>query len=228
MGRRWQLRLWGSGMGMKDERIAAGASDSEVAEAVRLAIIRRLRAVLTKERGHPTFLPEQLHAVTFGAMVGAVQSVRAFCLRTAEADDALAMSLAAAARTVVDACREIEGVAPLATPDLSPPVFTVAARDVLAERKRQVLVEGWSEEHDDRHRLGEMAGAAACYALFRSQVGPDIMDADVLSTCWPWSDEWWKPKDVRRDLVRAAALLIAEIERLDRRTARLEADHAAR
>jgi hypothetical protein len=27
---------------------------------------------------------------------------------------------------------------------------------------------------------------------------------------------WWKPKDRRRDLVRAAALIIAEIERLDR------------
>lgn len=36
---------------------------------------------------------------------------------------------------------------------------------------------------------------------------------------WPrsWSRAWWKPKNPRRDLVRAAALLIAEIERLDRR-----------
>lgn len=33
---------------------------------------------------------------------------------------------------------------------------------------------------------------------------------------WPWDREWWKPKDRRRNLVRAAALLIAEIERLDR------------
>jgi hypothetical protein len=33
---------------------------------------------------------------------------------------------------------------------------------------------------------------------------------------WPWLSKWWKPKDRRRDLVRAAALVIAEIERLDR------------
>jgi hypothetical protein len=33
---------------------------------------------------------------------------------------------------------------------------------------------------------------------------------------WPWHDDWWKPKDRRRDLIRAAALIVAEIERLDR------------
>jgi len=30
-----------------------------------------------------------------------------------------------------------------------------------------------------------------------------------------WAREWWKPKDRRRDLIRAAALIVAEIERLD-------------
>lgn len=37
---------------------------------------------------------------------------------------------------------------------------------------------------------------------------------------WPWTGwatEWFKPKDDRYNLVRAAALLLAEIERLDRR-----------
>lgn len=33
---------------------------------------------------------------------------------------------------------------------------------------------------------------------------------------WPWSREWWKPKNPRRDLVKAGALIVAEIERLDR------------
>ncbi|MCY2697597.1 hypothetical protein [Acinetobacter baumannii] len=33
---------------------------------------------------------------------------------------------------------------------------------------------------------------------------------------WPFADTFWKPKSPRQDLVRAAALLIAEIERLDR------------
>lgn len=40
-----------------------------------------------------------------------------------------------------------------------------AIEDVLAERKRQIEVEGWSSDHDDTHDKGEMAGAAACYAL---------------------------------------------------------------
>jgi hypothetical protein len=31
---------------------------------------------------------------------------------------------------------------------------------------------------------------------------------------WPWSFEWWKPKDRIRNLVRAGALIAAEIDRL--------------
>jgi hypothetical protein len=37
---------------------------------------------------------------------------------------------------------------------------------------------------------------------------------------WPWSLHWWKPKSPRRDLIRAAALIVAEIERLDRADSR--------
>ncbi|HCE9784511.1 TPA: hypothetical protein NH348_003290 [Pseudomonas aeruginosa] len=33
---------------------------------------------------------------------------------------------------------------------------------------------------------------------------------------WPWDEEWWKPKSARENLVRAGALVLAEIERLDR------------
>lgn len=91
-----------------------------------------------------------------------------------------------------------------------------AATDVLAERSRQVEAEGWTPEHDDKHRHGEMAVAAACYALNAAddRDGPEVRF--VGAELWPWADEWWKPKDRRYDLVRAAALLLAEIERLDR------------
>lgn len=85
-----------------------------------------------------------------------------------------------------------------------------AARDVLAERERQKVVEGWTHEHDDKHANGEMAQAAACYALTRPAKSIDNRPL------WPWSPLWWKPKDRRHDLVRAGALIIAEIERLDR------------
>lgn len=81
-----------------------------------------------------------------------------------------------------------------------------ALKDVEMERARQVGVEGWTLEHDDTHRHHEMAGAAACYAL-----------GSKLN--WPatWDGRWWKPSpDRRRNLVKAAALLVAEIERIDR------------
>jgi hypothetical protein len=84
-----------------------------------------------------------------------------------------------------------------------------AALDVLAERRRQIEAEGWTPEHDDRHDNGEMARAAACYATASTDGYSDVVK-------WPWSGEWWKPKDRRRNLVRAAALLLAEIERVDR------------
>jgi hypothetical protein len=85
-----------------------------------------------------------------------------------------------------------------------------AARDVVSERRRQMAVEGWTIDHDDRHALGELARAAVCYA------DPLNTERERAPGKWPWGAEWWKPKSRRRDLVRAAALIIAEIERLDR------------
>ena len=93
--------------------------------------------------------------------------------------------------------------------------LTQAAKDVLAERRRQVEVEGCTPEHDDAHLEGELAMAAACYA----QPAPLIehFPSGAFSPeGWPWPAAWWKPKDRRTDLIRAAALLLAEIERLDR------------
>ncbi|HGL4483168.1 TPA: hypothetical protein ACKE6T_004383 [Klebsiella oxytoca] len=87
---------------------------------------------------------------------------------------------------------------------------TVAAADVLAERQRQITAEGWTPEHDDKYQHCEMAVAAACYIM-----ADDDPRADVPEL-WPWPSEWWKPTDVRRDLVKAGALILAEIERLDR------------
>ena len=96
--------------------------------------------------------------------------------------------------------------------------MTKAAQDVCLERSHQQTREGWTYEHDDEHFLGEMAAAAACYALYgnasthQHNVGPNL-----TKDIWPWSAEWWKPKDdKRKNLVRAGALIIAEIERLDR------------
>ena len=89
-----------------------------------------------------------------------------------------------------------------------------AARDVLVERRRQISVEGWTPEHDDGHRHDDLPRAAACYAL--SAAGYRGDDPAHLRF-WPWLGRWWKPSTPRRDLVKAGALILAEIERLDRR-----------
>ncbi|KVW13839.1 hypothetical protein WK91_21240 [Burkholderia cepacia] len=88
--------------------------------------------------------------------------------------------------------------------------LTAAVRDVLAERRRQVEAEGWTPEHDDEHEDCEMALAAIVYA--ESAVGYHVNCPDT----WPWSPKWFKPTTPRRDLVKAGALILAEIERLDR------------
>lgn len=81
--------------------------------------------------------------------------------------------------------------------------------EAIAERRRQIDIEGWTPDHDDEHRGGEIALAAGCYALAST-------GAPRAAEHWPWDGNWWKPKDRRSDLVRAVALLIAESERLDR------------
>ncbi|WP_325437554.1 hypothetical protein [Pseudomonas nitroreducens] len=91
--------------------------------------------------------------------------------------------------------------------------------DVQSERRRQIDAEGWTTENDDKHGGGQMARAAACYALAGSCPPNDETAALLVDLAWPWTAEWWKPTTSRRDLVKAAALILSELERLDRATA---------
>jgi len=109
-----------------------------------------------------------------------------------------------------------------------------ALADIGAERRRQIEAEGFNPDHDDDlHGQGDLARAGAAYAQVAAGT-PDYKDglwptrssvsgqqyAVAAPECWPWDQKWWKPKDPRRDLVRAGALILAEIERLDRAAAR--------
>ncbi len=90
--------------------------------------------------------------------------------------------------------------------------------EIAAERRRQIEVEGWTAKHDDQHIGGVLAQAAAAYAMAGSLDGDD-RDEDSMFSCrmtWPFEREWFKPTTPRRDLIKAAALIVAEIERLDR------------
>ncbi len=105
---------------------------------------------------------------------------------------------------------------------------------IKAERLRQVLVEGWTSEHDDSHDEGQLALAAVCYAapeqIFIKRPGTNgVMFHDP----WPFELRYDKrPYDgnvivlpkLRSDeervqlLVKAGALIAAEIDRLLRRS----------
>lgn len=105
------------------------------------------------------------------------------------------------------------------------------ANEIGAERQRQKDKEGWSEAHDDGHAAGCLAVAGACYALFgiaeisgERKVWRGIY-AEQARALWPWDREWWKPKNPRRDLIRAAALIVAEIEKLDRSLQAVDITH---
>lgn len=93
---------------------------------------------------------------------------------------------------------------------------------IAAERQRQIEVEGWTPEHDDRHAPGELATAALCYASIASlQLAGVPVDLDRIPNnggiCWPWSGKWWKPSpDPSRNIEKAGALLAAERDRLAR------------
>jgi hypothetical protein len=99
-----------------------------------------------------------------------------------------------------------------------------AARDVLAERRRQVEKEGYSTDHDDEHPSGEIAAYAAFYAM-----PPAVRDWPAEETGYgaTWGEaiipaHWGPAKtgDRRRELVKAGALILAEIERIDRAAAK--------
>ncbi|EPB6943443.1 TPA: coiled-coil domain-containing protein [Pseudomonas aeruginosa] len=111
---------------------------------------------------------------------------------------------------------ELVAEAKISTPAAQAGQMPQAWLDVQAERRRQITAEGWTPEHDDEHSHGQIARAAACYALAGSSAPNDGTAALLVSLAWPWDEQWWKPTTVRRDMVKACALALAEIERLDR------------
>ena len=90
------------------------------------------------------------------------------------------------------------------------------AERIADERRRQIEREGWTPEHDDEHEDGELATAAACYALQDHDVYVPGNGLHGGRIDWPWSAAWYKRHhDNRvRELEKAGALIAAEIDRL--------------
>lgn len=104
--------------------------------------------------------------------------------------------------------------------------------ELAEERSRQIHAEGFRLEHDDQWSKGELGKLAICYtdhAVFSAEGHPDYERDDMR----PWlpgnmNSKWWKPSNnPRRDLIKAGALILAEIERLDRAAVKAQAEGEA-
>lgn len=97
-----------------------------------------------------------------------------------------------------------------------------APMEVLIERSRQISAEGYSTEHDDEHQSGELSAAACSYVFAAAErlnplsQGHAGFSAEEPPLMMPMGWEF-KPAEPRRMLVKAAALILAEIERIDRK-----------
>jgi len=82
------------------------------------------------------------------------------------------------------------------------------------ERERQIKVEGWTAEHDSQHETEEFIKAALSYLMVN--VESKFVDHKYMALLgwWPWDKEFFKPKDIKSDLVRAGALIAAALDRL--------------
>jgi hypothetical protein len=92
---------------------------------------------------------------------------------------------------------------------------------IAAERKRQIEEEGFTAEHDDEFDLGHLVDAAICYVMPEEMRNIQIgirNPTSLINELWPWDACWWNPTpDNRiRELVKAGALVAAEIDRLQR------------
>jgi hypothetical protein len=90
------------------------------------------------------------------------------------------------------------------------------------ERERQINVEGWSSEHDDKYLSDELSRAAATYAIPSNAqyIFDGSFGINYRGTLWPFNESWYKPtpNDRIKELAKAGALIAAEIDRLNRLT----------
>lgn len=91
------------------------------------------------------------------------------------------------------------------------------------ERSRQINQLGYDVKHDELYNNYELAKAAIAYAtpeMFREY---PISRANGYKTeglkpkLWPWDVSYWKPtpNDRKRELIKAGALIAAQIDRLN-------------
>lgn len=86
-------------------------------------------------------------------------------------------------------------------------LITKGADLIREERRRQIEQEGYDARHDHDELLNRLVAGAIAYAI----VDIDRREAEAW---WPWDFGSWKPKDRKRNLVRAGALIAAAIDKM--------------
>lgn len=96
---------------------------------------------------------------------------------------------------------------------------------ILAAEREDQIAKGYDAAHDDIHTKGQIADAAFYYLIAATYFleHPDKVGQKLsLPPAWPWEAEAWKPgTEPVSNLVKAGALIAAEIERLIRAKASL-------
>ncbi|WEL56690.1 hypothetical protein PZ739_05845 [Pseudomonas kermanshahensis] len=94
------------------------------------------------------------------------------------------------------------------------------ALEILEERLHQIESKGYTAGRDDQYTRGQLADAAGSYSFWAYTCNMEHYKATTVPPSWPWGAEHWKPTNQRKMLVRAGALILAEIARLDRQHSR--------
>lgn len=86
---------------------------------------------------------------------------------------------------------------------------------IAKERTRQIEKEGYNKEHDESHESDELIYAAVAYAIphfWHSYPSGRSRETEF----WPWDFTYWKPSpdDRVKELIKAGALIAAEIDRI--------------
>lgn len=161
-----------------DETVSANLS------ALRTQITTAVLA-LTREASFVTLLRDEIIRASKGKFKGTFDGV-----------------LHAAAKRAADDALIRDAIVSAATPSRDIPD---SGCDLIAtERRRQIEVEGYTAENDDRYHLHMAAAAYASQAYNRKAAQP--ID-------WPFSPRSWKPSTPLRNLVKAGALIAAAIDK---------------
>lgn len=81
----------------------------------------------------------------------------------------------------------------------------------LVRQERLMQQKKWGDSHDDQHEFGQLADAGIAYAIEAVSEGER---QDSPHSCFPWDADEWRPAGSQvGNLVKAASLITAEIDK---------------